>query len=109
MQPHQSTARPLERAPNHIKVTRPSSSFIPVAAMGECKQINNSNLLYVSDVISLIIHERITRFRSCCVSYLSIMIYDNIDISPIPILNIELVLNLLTATDEYTHLENFIL
>ena len=61
-QPHQSTAKPLERAPNPIKVTRPSSLFIPVAAMGECKQINKSNLLYVSDVISLIIHERITRF-----------------------------------------------
>jgi len=34
------------------------SLFIPVAAMGKCKQINNSNLLYVSDVISLTIHER---------------------------------------------------
>ena len=55
VQPHQSTARPLERVPNHIKVTRPSSLFIPVAAMGECKQIDNSNLLYVRDVISLII------------------------------------------------------
>jgi len=34
------------------------SLFIPVAAIGKCKQINNSNLLYVSDVISLIIHEK---------------------------------------------------
>jgi len=32
--------------------------FIPVAAMGKCKQINNSNSPYVSDVISLIIHEK---------------------------------------------------
>jgi len=30
-----------------------------VAAMGKCKQINNSNLPYMSDVISLIIDERI--------------------------------------------------
>jgi len=37
------------------------SLFIPVAAMGKCKQINN--LQYVSDIISIIIHERITRFR----------------------------------------------
>ena len=35
--------------------------------------------------------------------------YHDIDISPMPILNIELVLNLLTATDEYTYRENFIL
>ena len=34
------------------------SLFIPVAAMGKCKQINNSNIPYVSNVISLIIHER---------------------------------------------------
>jgi len=34
------------------------SLFIPFAAMGKCKQINNSKLSYVSDVISLIIHER---------------------------------------------------
>jgi len=33
--------------------------FILVATMGKWKQINNSNLLYVSDVISLIINERI--------------------------------------------------
>ena len=67
-QPHQSTARPLERAPNHIQVTRPSSLFIPVAVIGKCKQINNSNLLYVSDV-----------WENCAISlmlcsYLSIMI-----------------------------------
>ena len=31
---------------------------ILIAAMGKCKQINNSNLQYVSDVISLIIPER---------------------------------------------------
>jgi len=42
----------LERATSHIKVT------LLVAAMGKCKQINNSNLLYMSDITSLIIHER---------------------------------------------------
>ena len=47
--PHQSTARPLERAASHIKVTRPPCLF--VAAMRKCKQINNSNSPYVSDVI----------------------------------------------------------
>jgi len=40
--------------------------------MGKCKQINNSNLLYVSDIISLIIHREITRFCRCRVSYLKI-------------------------------------
>ena len=55
--PHQSTARPLERAASHIKGTRPPC-FILVAAMGKRKQINNSNSPYVSDVISLYIHER---------------------------------------------------
>jgi len=43
--PHQRTTRPLERAGSHIKVT--PSLFIPVAAMGKCKQINNSNLPYM--------------------------------------------------------------
>ena len=34
------------------------SLLIQVAAMGKYKQINNSDLRYVNDVISLIIHER---------------------------------------------------
>jgi len=34
------------------------SLFIPVAGMRKGKQINNSNLQYVNDVISLIIDER---------------------------------------------------
>jgi len=38
------------------------SLFIPVAAMGKCKQINNSNSPYVSDVILLIIHEKLRNF-----------------------------------------------
>ena len=38
------------------------SLFIPVAAMGKCKQINNSNSLCVSDVISLIIHKKLRDF-----------------------------------------------
>ena len=32
--------------------------FILVATMEKCKQINNSNSPYVSEIISLIIHER---------------------------------------------------
>ena len=36
-----------------IKVTSPPCMFIPVAAMGKCKQLNSE-----SDVISLLIHER---------------------------------------------------
>jgi len=46
------------------------SLFIPVATMGKCKQIKNPNLQYVSDVISLIIHEKITRFHRCHASHL---------------------------------------
>ena len=42
----------LERAASHIKVTRPPCL---VATTGKCK-VNNSNLRYVSDIISLIIH-----------------------------------------------------
>ena len=52
--PHQSTKMALEMAASYIKVACP----IPVAAMGKCKQINNSNLQYGSDIILLIIHER---------------------------------------------------
>ena len=55
----------LERAASHIK----ASLFIPVAAMGKCKQINNSNIRYVGEVISLIIHEKNTQFRQCHASY----------------------------------------
>ena len=47
----------------HLKGPQATSKWYallvyPVAAMGKCKQINNSNLQYVSDVISLIIHEK---------------------------------------------------
>jgi len=45
----------LERASSHIKVT--PSLLIPVAAMGKCKQINNTTLFTVRDVILLIIDE----------------------------------------------------
>ena len=48
--PHQSTARPLERASSHHQSDTPSL-FIPVATMGKCKQINNSNSLYVTSSI----------------------------------------------------------
>jgi len=34
-----------------------TSLFISVAAMGKCKQINNSILPYVTNIISLTIHE----------------------------------------------------
>ena len=49
-------ARPIERAATHQSDT--PSLFIPVATMRKCTQINNSNSPYVSDVISLITHER---------------------------------------------------
>ena len=45
----------LERVTSHIK--KPSL-FILVAGIGKCKQINNSNLGHVSDIISLSIYER---------------------------------------------------
>ena len=41
----------LERAAGHIKLTCPPCLFHAVAAMGKCRQINNSNLRYLSDVI----------------------------------------------------------
>jgi len=68
VQPHQ--AQILERAANHIKVICPSL-FIVVATMGKCKEVNNSNLLYVSDVISLIIHEILQDFANAVLSTLT--------------------------------------
>jgi len=65
--PHQSIEKALERVASHIK----ASLFILVAAMGKCKQINNSNLRYVSDVISLFMR-KITQFRQCHASYLNV-------------------------------------
>jgi len=48
------------------------SLFILVAAMGKYEQINNSNLLYVSDTTLLIIHERNYAIFRCRVSYLKV-------------------------------------
>jgi len=64
-QPHQSTTRPLERAASTSKWYA-----LLVYSMGKCKQINNSNLPYVSDVISLMICERNYVFHWCRASYL---------------------------------------
>jgi len=48
----------LQSVASHTSQSDTPSLFILVATMGYYKQINNSNLLYVSDVVSLIIHER---------------------------------------------------
>jgi len=42
---------------HYIKVTRPPCLF-QLPPWGKCKQLNNSNLPYVSDIILLNIHER---------------------------------------------------
>ena len=54
----------LVRVTSHIKVTHPPC-FILVAIMGKCKQINNSNLQYMSDII-----HQIVQFCQHCASYL---------------------------------------
>ena len=55
-QPHESAARPLQRAAGHIKGTCPL--LIPVAAMGKCKQVNEFQSHQYGHPTSLIIHER---------------------------------------------------
>ena len=48
-QPHESVARPLQRAAGHIKETRPL--LIPVAVMGKCKQANEFQLRHYDHMI----------------------------------------------------------
>jgi len=47
------------------------SLLILVTAMGKYKQINNSDLRYVNDVISLIIHEKLCNFVAAMLPTLS--------------------------------------
>jgi len=47
----------------NIKVTP------PLVFKERCKQINNSNLRYMSDIISLLFMREITRFHRCHASY----------------------------------------
>ena len=67
---HTELARPHQSIKKALESDTPSL-FIPVAAMEKRKQINNSILQYVSDVISSLIHERklITQFRYYHTSY----------------------------------------
>ena len=51
------TARPLERAASHIKVTSPHCLYW-LLPWENVNRLTTLNLPYVSDVISLIIHER---------------------------------------------------
>ena len=59
--------------PGHLKGLLATSKWyaLLVYSMGKCKQINNSNLPYMSDVISLMICERNHVFRWCHASYLT--------------------------------------
>ena len=56
-QPHESAARPLQRAAGCIKGTRPPL-LISVPTMGKCKQANEFQLRHYGHPTSLIIHEQ---------------------------------------------------
>ena len=57
-QPHESAARPLQRAVGHIKGIHPLVDSGCRRAMGKCKQANEFQLHHYGHPTSLIIHER---------------------------------------------------